>query len=86
MRGLAEYQTKIAELFAAYPDLRLELIDSATVPGKADGEELVYLHYVGRATDRTGRSRFAAWTGCEPERESWSKTSSATTRRELPGR
>ena len=33
-RGLAEYQTKIAELLAAYPDLRLELIDSATVAGK----------------------------------------------------
>ena len=33
VRGLAAYQTKIAELLAAYPDLRLELIDSATVPG-----------------------------------------------------
>ena len=54
VRGLAEYQTKIAELLAAYPDLRLELIDSATVPGKADGEELVYLHYVGRATGPDG--------------------------------
>jgi hypothetical protein len=38
VRGLAEYQAKIAELLAAYPDLRLELIDSATVAGKADGE------------------------------------------------
>ena len=54
VRGLAAYQTKIAELLAAYPDLRLELIDSATVPGKADGEELVYLHYVGRATGPDG--------------------------------
>lgn len=54
VRGLAEYQTKIAELLAAYPDLRLELIDSATVAGKADGEELVYLHYVGRATGPRG--------------------------------
>ena len=54
VRGLAEYQTKIAELLAAYPDLRLELIDSATVAGKADGEELVYLHYVGRATGPDG--------------------------------
>lgn len=54
VRGLAEYQTKIAELLAAYPDLRLELIDSATVAGKADGEELFYLHYVGRATGPDG--------------------------------
>lgn len=54
VRGLAEYQTKIAELLAAYPDLRLELIDSATVAGKADGEVLVYLHYVGRATGPDG--------------------------------
>ena len=54
VRGLAAYQTKIAELLAAYPDLRLELIDSATVAGKADGEELVYLHYVGRATGPDG--------------------------------
>ena len=54
VRGLAEDQTKIAELLAAYPDLRLELIDSATVAGKADGEELVYLHYVGRATGPRG--------------------------------
>ena len=54
VRGLAAYQTKIAELLAAYPDLRLELIDSATVAGKADGEELVYLHYVGRATGPRG--------------------------------
>ena len=54
VRGLAAYQAKIAALLAAYPDLRLELIDSATVAGKADGEELVYLHYVGRATGPDG--------------------------------
>ena len=51
---LAAYQAKIAALLDAYPDLRLELIDSATVPGEADGEELVYLHYVGRATGPDG--------------------------------
>lgn len=54
VRGLADYQAKIAGLLDAYPDLRLELIDSATVAGKADGEELVYLHYVGRATGPDG--------------------------------
>ena len=54
VRGLSAYQGKIAELLEAYPDLRLELVDSATVPGKADDEELVYLHYVGRATGPDG--------------------------------
>ena len=54
VRGPAAYQAKIAALLDAYPDLRLELIDSATVAGKADGEELFYLHYVGRATGPDG--------------------------------
>ncbi len=54
VRGKRAYTGKIAELVSAYPDLRLELVDSATVPGNADGEELVYLHYVGRATGPDG--------------------------------
>lgn len=49
--GIAAYTAKIAELLQAYPDLRLELIDSATVPGPTDNEELVFLHYTGTATD-----------------------------------
>ena len=54
VHGLAAYQAKIDGLLDAYPDLRLELIDSATVPGDTDGEELVFLHYVGRATGPDG--------------------------------
>lgn len=54
VRGLAAYQAKIDGLLDAYPDLRLELIDCATVPGGADDEELVYLHYLGRATGPDG--------------------------------
>lgn len=50
VRGIEPYTAKIAELLRAYPDLRLELIDSATVPGERDGEELVFLHYVDTAT------------------------------------
>jgi hypothetical protein len=32
----------------------LELVDSATVAGGAPGEQLVYLHYVGRGTGPDG--------------------------------
>ena len=44
-----------AELLTAAPDLQLELVDSATVPGPAEGEQLVFLHYVGHATGPNGR-------------------------------
>ena len=54
VRGLEAYTEKIAELLAAAPDLRLELVDSATVPGAAEGEQLVFLHYVGRGTGPQG--------------------------------
>ncbi len=54
VRGLDGYKQKIADLLTAYPDLRLELIDSATVPADAANEELVFLHYVGRATGPEG--------------------------------
>ena len=57
VRGLDGYQQKIAELMVAYPDLRLELIDSATVPGDSPNEELVFLHYVGTATGPAGPFR-----------------------------
>ncbi|HTX96195.1 MAG TPA: nuclear transport factor 2 family protein [Mycobacterium sp.] len=50
VRGFDAYTAKIGELLAAAPDLRLEVIDSATVPGAAEGEELVFLQYVGRGT------------------------------------
>ena len=43
VRGREAYAGKIAELVAATPDLQLELIDSATVPGSATGEQLVFL-------------------------------------------
>lgn len=54
VRGVEAYTRKIAELLAAAPDLRLELVDSATVPGAAGGEQLVFLHYVGRGTGPDG--------------------------------
>jgi hypothetical protein len=54
VRGLEAYIGKIVELIAASPDLRLELIDSATVDGSAPGEQLVFLHYTGRGTGPAG--------------------------------
>ena len=36
------------------PDLALELVDSATVDGETPGEQLVFLHYVGRGTGPDG--------------------------------
>jgi hypothetical protein len=54
VRGIEAYTGKIAELLAAAPDLRLELVDSATVPGAAQGEQLVFLHYVGHGTGPEG--------------------------------
>lgn len=54
VRGLEAYAGKIAEVLAVAPDLRLELIDSATVPGRADNEELIFLHYIGRGTGPAG--------------------------------
>jgi SnoaL-like domain len=54
VRGIQAYAGKIAELLAAAPDLRLELVDSATVPGATEGEQLVFLHYVGRGTGPQG--------------------------------
>ena len=55
-------------------------IDSATVAGSAAGEQLVFLHYVGRGTGPAGRSRSAGSTGSAPATEWWWRTSSATTR------
>jgi len=54
VQGVQAYTEKIAELLAAAPDLRLELVDDATVPGATEGEQLVFLHYVGRGTGPQG--------------------------------
>ncbi len=54
VRGVEAYTAKIAELLAAAPDLRLELIDSATVAGSAADEQLIFLHYVGHGTGPAG--------------------------------
>lgn len=54
VRGIEAYTAKIAELLEAAPDLRLEVIDSATVPAADEGEELVFLHYVGHGTGPDG--------------------------------
>jgi hypothetical protein len=54
VRGVEPYTKKIADLLAAAPDLRLELVDSATVPGAEPGEQLIFLHYVGQGTGPDG--------------------------------
>ena len=54
VRGIAAYTAKIAEILDAAPDLKLEVVDSATVPGTAEGEQLVFLHYTGRGTGPSG--------------------------------
>ena len=54
VRGRAAYAGKIAELITATPNLALDLVDSATVDGSTPGEQLVYLHYVGRGTGPDG--------------------------------
>ena len=54
VRGREAYAGKIAALIAATPDLRLQLIDSATVDGGAPGEQLVFLHYIGQGTGPEG--------------------------------
>ena len=54
VRGREAYIGKILALVAATPDLRLQLIDSATVDGSADGEQLVFLHYIGHGTGPAG--------------------------------
>ena len=54
VRGRDAYVGKITELLAAVPDLRLELVDSATVDGAKSGEQLVFLHYVGRGSGPDG--------------------------------
>jgi hypothetical protein len=54
VRGREAYTGKIVALIAAAPDLRLELIDSATVDGSVEGEQLVFLHYIGTGTGPEG--------------------------------
>lgn len=54
VRGLPAYAGKIADLLDIVPDLRLELVDSATVAGATADEELIFLHYVGRGTGPAG--------------------------------
>jgi SnoaL-like polyketide cyclase len=54
VRGREAYTGKIVELIAASPDLKLQLIDSATVDGSVDGEQLVFLHYIGKGTGPEG--------------------------------
>jgi len=54
VRGRDDYVGKIAELVTAAPDLALQLVDSASIDGAAPGDQLVYLHYVGRGTGPDG--------------------------------
>lgn len=71
-RGRADYLAKIAGVVEALPDLRLQLVDSATVAGDTDGEELIFLHYTGTAAD--GAVTIRGWTGCVPGTASWWRT------------
>jgi SnoaL-like domain len=54
VRGIEAYTAKIAEILNAAPDLKLQVIDSATVDGAAAGEQLVFLHYIGEGTGPDG--------------------------------
>jgi hypothetical protein len=54
VRGRDAYVGKILDLITAAPDLKLTLVDSATVDGDSPGEQLVYLHYVGGGTGPDG--------------------------------
>jgi hypothetical protein len=55
VRGIEAYTAKLAEVIDAAPDLQLQVVDSATVPGAAEGEQLVFLHYVGQGTGPAGQ-------------------------------
>ena len=57
VRGIEAYTAKIAEILNAAPDLKLQLVDSATVAGAVAGEQLVFLHYVGEGTGPAGSFR-----------------------------
>ena len=54
VRGFHAYTQKIADILTAAPDLKLELVDSATAAGAVEGEELFFLHYVGHGTGPNG--------------------------------
>ena len=54
VRGFEAYTQKIADILAVAPDLRLELVDSATAAGAVEGEELFFLHYIGHGTGPDG--------------------------------
>jgi hypothetical protein len=54
VRGFKAYTQKIADLLTAAPDLHLDLVDSATAAGAVAGEELFFLHYIGRGTGPDG--------------------------------
>jgi SnoaL-like domain len=54
VRGHKAYTQKIADILDFAPDLTLELVDSATAAGAVEGEELFFLHYVGRGTGPDG--------------------------------
>ena len=54
VRGFKAYTQKIADILAVAPDLKLEVVDSATAVGAVEGEELFFLHYVGHGTGPDG--------------------------------
>jgi SnoaL-like protein len=54
VRGVEAYTQKIADILTVAPDLKLDVVDSATAAGSVEGEELFFLHYVGHATGPDG--------------------------------
>ena len=65
---------KIAELLAAAPDLRLELVDSATVPVPPTASNWSSCTTSAAEPARTGHSRSAGSTGSAPATAWWWRT------------
>ncbi|HEY1442348.1 MAG TPA: nuclear transport factor 2 family protein [Mycobacterium sp.] len=86
VRGIEAYTAKIAEILNAAPDLKLQVVDSATVDGTAAGEQLVFLHYIGEGTGPAGPFRIRGLDRSAAATGWWWRTSSATTRHFSPTR
>lgn len=80
VRGRDAYTAKIVELVNEVPDLRLQLVDSATVDGSAPANNWCTCTTSDAAPDPTVRLRSAASTGSAAATASSWRTSSATTR------
>ncbi len=66
VRGFEAYTQKIADILAVAPDLKLELVDSATAAGPPRARSCSSCTTSGAPPGRTGPSRSAGWTGFAP--------------------